>query len=63
MFMGHCHFLDQRHRFRLNKIRFNGEQEFRNPPNTLSGCDILEQVKDINVIFGRRLEIEGKGNG
>ncbi|XP_057723816.1 uncharacterized protein LOC130939747 [Arachis stenosperma] len=38
-----------RHQFRLNSVRFNGEQEFRNPPKRLSGLDILEQVKDINV--------------
>ncbi|XP_015953805.1 uncharacterized protein LOC127747539 [Arachis duranensis] len=53
---GHRRFLNQRHRFRLNRVRFNGEQEFRNPPKRLSGLDILEQVKDINVTFGRKEE-------
>jgi hypothetical protein len=53
-FMGHRRFLDRRHRFRLNRIHFNGEQEMRNPPKTLSGLEILEQLHDINVTFGRR---------
>ncbi|CAK8565094.1 unnamed protein product [Lathyrus sativus] len=50
-FMGHRRFLDRRHRFRLNRIRFNGEQEIRNPPRTLSGHEVFEHVKDIEVIF------------
>ncbi|CAI8610060.1 unnamed protein product [Vicia faba] len=36
-FMGYRRFLDRRHKFRLNRIRFNGEQEMRSPPRTLSG--------------------------
>ncbi|CAI8608607.1 unnamed protein product [Vicia faba] len=53
-FMGHRRFLDQRHRFRLNKIRFNGEQEMRSPPRTLSGHEVFEKVKDVEVIFGKK---------
>ncbi|CAI8595258.1 unnamed protein product [Vicia faba] len=53
-FMGHRHFLDRRHRFRLNKIRFNGEQEMRSPPRTLSGHEVFEKVKDVEVIFGKK---------
>ncbi|XP_020977301.1 uncharacterized protein LOC107639764 [Arachis ipaensis] len=60
-FIGHRHFLNQRHQFRLNRVRFNGEQEFRNPPKRLSGLDILEHVKDINVTFGRKEEAKVKG--
>ena len=59
--MGHRHFLDRRHKFRLNRIRFNGEQEMRSPPKTLSGSEILEQVVNINATFGRRPQIEGLG--
>ncbi|CAI8608944.1 unnamed protein product [Vicia faba] len=53
-FMGHRRFLDRRHRFRLNKIRFNGEQEMRSPPRTLSGHEVFEKVKDVEVIFGKK---------
>ncbi|XP_052116462.1 uncharacterized protein LOC107484265 [Arachis duranensis] len=60
-FIGHRRFLNQRHRFRLNRVRFNGEQEFCNPPKRLSGLDILEQVKDINVTFGRKEEAKVRG--
>ncbi|CAK8561187.1 unnamed protein product [Lathyrus sativus] len=52
-FMGHCRFLDRRHMFRLNRICFNGEQEMRSPPITLSRHEVFEQVKDIEVIFGK----------
>ncbi|CAI8608080.1 unnamed protein product [Vicia faba] len=53
-FMGHRRFLDRRHRFRLNKIRFNGEQEMRSPQRTLSGHEVFEKVKDVEVIFGKK---------
>ncbi|XP_061358361.1 uncharacterized protein LOC133302572 [Gastrolobium bilobum] len=60
-FIGHRRFLHERHRFRLNRIRFNGKQDLRNPPRLLSGCEILEQVENINVTFGKRPDISGKG--
>jgi hypothetical protein len=60
-FMGHRRFLDGRHRFRLNRIRFNGQQDLRNPPKRLSGSEILDKVKDLNVTFGRKKEVEGNG--
>ena len=50
-FMGHCRFLDRRHRFRLNKVRFDGEQEMRSPPVTLSGHQVLQQVENIKGHF------------
>jgi hypothetical protein len=45
--MGHRRFLDQRHKFRLNKVRFDGQQEMRNPPKTLSGHQILAQIEEM----------------
>ncbi|CAI8587048.1 unnamed protein product [Vicia faba] len=54
-FMGHHRFLDRRHRFRLNRNHFNGEQEMQSPPRTLSGHEVFEQVKDVEVIFGKKL--------
>ncbi|KAK7349692.1 hypothetical protein VNO77_07266 [Canavalia gladiata] len=56
-FIGHRRFLHQGHRFRLNKVWFNGEQEMRNLPKKLSSSEIFEQVKDIEVTFGKKVEI------
>ncbi|XP_029126234.1 uncharacterized protein LOC114915544 [Cajanus cajan] len=52
-FWGFRRYLDQRHRFRLCIIRFNGEQDMCNPPKRLSGVEILQQVENVKVVFGR----------
>jgi hypothetical protein len=59
-FMGHRRFLDQRHKFRLNKVRFDGQQEMRNPPKTLSGHQILAQIEEMEE--KKRMEKEREGN-
>jgi hypothetical protein len=46
-FMGHRRFLDRGHKFRLNKVRFDGQQDMRSPPKTLSGVEILEQIEEM----------------
>lgn len=60
-FMGHRRFLQKGHKFRLNRSRFNGKVEQRDPPITLSGSDILKQLEGINVTFGKILEPTDKG--
>ncbi|XP_075076754.1 uncharacterized protein LOC142163375 [Nicotiana tabacum] len=45
-FMGHRRFLRRNHRFRLNRVRFNGSTEERNPPLKLSGSAILRQIEE-----------------
>ncbi|XP_039145533.1 uncharacterized protein LOC120282747 [Dioscorea cayenensis subsp. rotundata] len=60
-FMGHRYFLHGGHKFRMNKIKFNGEQELRTPPKLLSGEEIFEQVKDIDVTFGRPMDSQLRG--
>jgi len=55
-FMGHRRFLSRGHKFRLNRVQFNGNIEDRDPPKQLSGSEILEQVKNINIIFGKKLK-------
>jgi hypothetical protein len=42
--MGHRRFLDRGHKFRLNKVRFDNQQDMRSPPKTLSGHEILAQI-------------------
>lgn len=36
---------------------FFGNVEERSPPRNLSGLDILQQVKEIDVTFGRTVEL------
>ncbi|WVZ18489.1 hypothetical protein V8G54_005811 [Vigna mungo] len=60
-FMGHRRFLSRNHRFRLNRVRFDGSTEERNPPLKLSGSDIFRQVENINVTFGKGIHFDGKG--
>ncbi|KAF3641743.1 hypothetical protein FXO37_22823 [Capsicum annuum] len=43
-------------KFRLMRHHFNGNMEDRAPPKKLFGSQILQQVKDINVTFGRQSE-------
>ena len=50
--MGHHRFLSRNHKFRLNRVRFDGSIEERNPPLKLSGSDIFRQVEHINTTFG-----------
>nr|XP_016486620.1 PREDICTED: uncharacterized protein LOC107806861 [Nicotiana tabacum] len=59
-FIGHHRFLGRNHKFRMMRHRFDGNVEERTPPKKLSGSDILQQVKDINVIFGRQAELNDK---
>ncbi|XP_060182958.1 uncharacterized protein LOC132612901 [Lycium barbarum] len=59
-FIGHRRFLGRNHKFRLMRHRFDGNVEERTPPKKLSGSDILQQVKDISVTFGRQAELSGK---
>jgi len=52
-FMSHRCWLDGRHRFRLARMRFDGTIENRNPPLAISGYDVLQQVKNLNVELGK----------
>lgn len=59
--MGHRRFLKKDHKFRLNRSRFNGKVEEREPPSTLSVLDILNQLKNIDVTLGKEPESNDKG--
>ncbi|WMV23690.1 hypothetical protein MTR67_017075 [Solanum verrucosum] len=47
-YMGHRRFLPLNHKWRKDKKSFDGTTEWRLPPNTLSGDDILDQVADLD---------------
>ena len=53
--------MSRNHRFRLNRVRFDGNTEERNPPLKLSGSEILKQVENLNVTFGRGTKLDNKG--
>ncbi|PHU06684.1 hypothetical protein BC332_23173 [Capsicum chinense] len=57
-FIGHRRFLARNHKFRLMRHRFDGNVDERAPPKKLSGSEILQQVKDIKVTFGRQSELQ-----
>ncbi|XP_027941160.1 uncharacterized protein LOC114194957 [Vigna unguiculata] len=57
-FMSHRRWLDGRHRFRLARMRFDGTIENRNPPVVVSGYDVLQQVENVNVEFGKEPVLE-----
>ncbi|XP_075109941.1 uncharacterized protein LOC107801371 isoform X1 [Nicotiana tabacum] len=59
-FIGHRRFLARNHKFILMRHRFFGDVEERNPPRKLSGSDILQQVKEIDVTFGRPVELNAR---
>ena len=58
--MGHRRFLSPGHKFRMTRNRFDGKEERRNPPPQLSGVDILRQVDDIEVVFGKNVETDAE---
>lgn len=62
-FMGHRRFLDRKHKFRFNRVRFNGEQDLRDPPKTPTGYQIFEQVRNIKVTFGGKPKKKGDAKG
>ena len=57
-FMSHRCWLDGRHRFRLARMRFDETIENRNPHVVVSGYDVLQQVENVNVEFGKELVLE-----
>ncbi|XP_027351197.1 uncharacterized protein LOC113862307 [Abrus precatorius] len=59
-FMGHPRFLNEGHKFRLARRRFDGNIENRNPPVAITSASIWQQVQMINVVFGKDLDVEGR---
>lgn len=54
VFPYHRRFLRKHHPYRKLKQAFDGNTEERGPPTILSGEDVYEMVKDINVVLGKR---------
>lgn len=47
----------------MKSIRFNGKKELRTPPRLLSGVEIFQQVKYINITFGHCVDNQLIGKG
>ncbi|XP_019236072.1 PREDICTED: uncharacterized protein LOC109216379 isoform X1 [Nicotiana attenuata] len=52
-FMSHRRWLPNGHKFRKDKVTFNGFKELEVASKRLSGIEVLEQLKDINNKFGK----------
>lgn len=52
-YMGHRRFLEKNHKFRHDMLSFNGNQEFRDSPIPLSGFKIVEQLQNVENVFGK----------
>jgi len=56
----HRHFLKAYHPYQQLKKAFNGNQEYDRAPIPLTGQQVLEQVNDINTVFGKTQKPEKK---
>ncbi|XP_077232589.1 uncharacterized protein LOC143869927 [Tasmannia lanceolata] len=52
-YMGHRRFLPEDHKFRSNRIQFNGKQEWESPPRRLYGSDVLKQLQGLTFTLGK----------
>ncbi|XP_009766293.2 uncharacterized protein [Nicotiana sylvestris] len=52
-YLRHRAFLPHDHPFRKDKKSFNGEEEHRAMPTPLSGVEVLEELREFNIIFGK----------
>ncbi|XP_025661810.1 uncharacterized protein [Arachis hypogaea] len=59
-FMGHRHFLNQGHKYRLDWNRFDGQVKGRDPPKKLSGTDVLRQQSNVHISFGKSSSVTSK---
>ncbi|XP_068472457.1 uncharacterized protein [Phaseolus vulgaris] len=53
VYLGHRRFLKSNHPYRKLKKPFNGCQENKLAPTALTGLQVYERVKDIQVVFGK----------
>ncbi|XP_015939549.1 uncharacterized protein LOC107465082 [Arachis duranensis] len=58
--MGHRRFLNQGHKYRLDRNRFDGQVEGRDPPKKLSKTDVLRQQSNVHISFGKSSSVTSK---
>lgn len=60
MFYGSSSFPSQKSKCRQNKATFDGTVELRNPPVTLTGYTIKDQLGRVNITIGKRRDLVDK---
>ncbi|XP_074283399.1 uncharacterized protein LOC141607949 [Silene latifolia] len=53
-YLGYRRFLDEDHSYRRQQKAFNGKAEHRPPPKILTGHEVYEKVKDIQITYGKK---------
>ncbi|XP_057719247.1 uncharacterized protein LOC130933641 [Arachis stenosperma] len=59
-YMGHHRFLNQGHKYRVDRKRFDGQVESRDPPMKYYGTDVLRQQSNLQVSFGKNPTLTAK---
>jgi len=54
VYLGHRKFLKPNHPYRKLRKAFNGDEEFETAPQALTGEQVYQRVKDVNVTFGKK---------
>jgi Transposase family tnp2 len=60
VYLGHRRFLRRQHPYRKKTVEFNGNVDNDNAPMELTGLEIYDKVKNIQVEFGKRKKEKGK---
>ncbi|XP_074300759.1 uncharacterized protein LOC141632075 [Silene latifolia] len=53
-YLGYRRFLEEDHSYRRQQKVFNGKPEHRPPPKILTGNEVYEKVKDIQITYGKK---------
>ncbi|XP_019163187.1 PREDICTED: uncharacterized protein LOC109159542 [Ipomoea nil] len=60
VYLGHRRFLDRAHPYRRLKKAFNGQQDYTDAPQPMTGIEVYERVKGINVTFGKTQKLKSQ---
>ncbi|XP_019183937.1 PREDICTED: uncharacterized protein LOC109178839 [Ipomoea nil] len=60
VYLGHRRFLDRAHPYRRLKKAFNGQQDYTDAPQSMTGIEVYERVKGINVTFGKTQKLKSQ---
>ncbi|XP_019178917.1 PREDICTED: uncharacterized protein LOC109174085 [Ipomoea nil] len=60
VYLGHRRFLDRAHPYRRLKKAFNEQQDYTDAPQPMTGIEVYERVKGINVTFGKTQKLKSQ---
>nr|XP_009776104.1 PREDICTED: uncharacterized protein LOC104225927 [Nicotiana sylvestris] len=61
-YMGHQTFLPPEHQFRRDKKLFDGKEDHRLAPTSLSGMEVLEELREFKNVFGKGQKKRSRDN-